>query len=463
MAKYIRIKKSKNLRYKLISILYLLFISLSIIQIPIDWLRVSPEMRNTFLSLKSENLESPLLQSAQSSILDIDKSFTKLVGLKPETGKLKQPENYALSDQFYLNSPVGERLFQVLIEVKDSLFTLNPKDPLRQKFAYLFEQDLTHGLGEESALTWLEWKFKHVPASVARLELSDLVLKLNLLQGELEISDKAPIDKPSFILAYNIDRLHIGDTAYFVYSGQERPMLEIKVNNKGGEEYVWENDTLRFMALDTGYYEFTFTLNQEQKLYSFKVLPGNFRNSLPFQDLANYTGLAFDIPLNSWQKALNYSCDCMAGSRPKKKEESLRIQPTRSGWCRIKGFTSELQALAFQDSVYVHPLPAPLIYTSGISANEVSRSRLRRLKEIPLKVLFPNQPKGLKFQIKSIKAQLHHPDHSELMSFEKSIVLTAQAIEDLQYIEIQEVTVQSLDGPFSISDRLIINVIGDEV
>ena len=36
MAGTVKIKKSKNLRFRLISVLYLLFISLSILQIPID-------------------------------------------------------------------------------------------------------------------------------------------------------------------------------------------------------------------------------------------------------------------------------------------------------------------------------------------------------------------------------------------------------------------------------------------
>ena len=42
MAKYVKISKAKNLRFRLISVLYLLFISLSIIQIPIEWLRINP-------------------------------------------------------------------------------------------------------------------------------------------------------------------------------------------------------------------------------------------------------------------------------------------------------------------------------------------------------------------------------------------------------------------------------------
>ena len=37
----VKIKKSKNLRFRLISVLYLLFISLTVLQIPIEWFRIN--------------------------------------------------------------------------------------------------------------------------------------------------------------------------------------------------------------------------------------------------------------------------------------------------------------------------------------------------------------------------------------------------------------------------------------
>lgn len=463
MGKYIRIKKSKNLRYKLISILYLLFISLSIIQIPIDWLRVSPDMRSTFSAVKSGKKGSAKIESAKSGILSIDETFSGLVGLDQESGRLLQPENYSLSDKFFLNSPHGQELFNQLIEVRDSVQSLASDDPLRLKFEKLFAADLEHGLNQRTAQTWLHWKFLHVPATVARLELSDLILKLNLLLGEFEVNEESQKRNPNFILAFNIDQLHIGDTAFFVYEGDQRPMLDLSIGKNQGQEYVWENDTLIFMALDTGHYHLNFSLGKEQREFNFKVLPANFRSFQNRQDLANYSGLPFQIPLEDWQKELNFSCSCMNGAKPSIKEDQLEIRPMRSGWCIIEAFVKDLKALAFKDSVYIHPLPAPIIYTSGISGNEVSRTRLQRLGQIELKVLFPNQPQGLNFSIEHIKAKLHTRSGSEEKLFENRLRLSESEIESLHYIEIQEVMVRSLDGPLTISDRLIINIIGDEV
>ncbi len=463
MAKYIRIKKSKNLRYKLISILYLLFISLSIIQIPIDWLRISPLMRENFEAVAAANMKSKSIEEAKTRITEVDASFSQLVGIDPTNGKLQQPENYALSDNFFINANEGKVIFDQLVVIKDSILALPLNNNLRVKFEELFAKDLENGLRQDRAQAWLQWKFQHVPATVARLTLSDLTLKLNLLLGEFELVEGDDSENPNFILAYNIDRLHIGDTAFFVYEGDIRPKLDLSVGDADAQEYVWENDTLVFMALDTGLYQLRFFLGNDEKSYRFKVLPGNFRTVENRQNLANYSGLALKLPLEAWQEELDFTCSCMLGAKPKAQDGFLNMLPRRSGWCMIEGFVKEIGALAFKDSIYIHPLPAPLLYTSGISDNQLSRSRLRRLAKIDLKVLFPDQPQGMDFKIEDIKTTLHFKETSESKTFHKELRFSEAEIENLQYIEIQEVTVRSLDGINTIGDRLILNVIGDEV
>ena len=463
MPKYIRIKKSKSLRYRLISILYLLFISLSIIQIPIDWLRISPEIRETFQAIEGNTSQSDRIEMAKAEIQNTEASFSELVGLDPETGKLVQPENYSISDNFFLKSPQGEKLFLPLLAIRDSILALNENDALRQKFQALFAEDLENGLDQNSANAWLHWKFEHVPATVVRLELADLKMKLNLLLGEFEVKQKDGSEEPNFILAYNIDRLHIGDTAFFVYEGERRPKLDLSVGKNEAQEYVWENDTLIFMALDTGVYQLRFRLGEEERNFHFKVLPGNFRTIENRKILAHYAGLPFDLPLDPWQRSLVFSCDCMNGGRPLKKAGNLEVRPQRSGWCRISGLAQETKSLAFKDSVYIHPLPAPILYTSGISGNEVSRSRLKGLGKVDLKILFPNQRQELDFEILDIKTRLHTRDSSYVKTFSAELLFSAEEINHLKYLEIQEVTVQSLSGIMTLSDRLILNIVGDEV
>lgn len=463
MGKYIRIKKSKNLRYKLISILYLLFISLSIIQIPIDWLRVSPDLRGSFEYIEGSGKEHGLIALAGKRIDKVSEDFNQLVGLDPESQKLLQPENYSLSDNFFINSDQGKDLYSDLALVRDTLLGLNEEEELHKQFKFLFEADLNNGLAQKTPDAWLNWKFQHVPATVARLELADLKMRLKLLEGEFDIKDAKANGEPNFILAYNIDRLHIGDTAYFVYQGKQRPRLDLAVGKDQAQSYEWEKDTLVFMALDTGAYHLRFTLNQQERHFHFNVLPGNFRSTENRKILANYTGLPFELELDEWQASLQFSCDCMSNRSPILKEKKLEVQPTRSGWCHIKGLAPGTEALAFQDSVYIHPLPAPLVYASGISANRISQSRLESRGEIELKVLFPNQPKDLQFSIEEVQAMLHYRDKSLERSFEAGIQLKPEEIANLQYIEIESVSVSGPDGTINLSDRLILNIIGDEV
>ena len=146
MAKYIRIKKSKNLRFRLISILYLLFISLSIIQIPIGWLRVNPNLRTTLLSFDSESKEGDNIEGLKNRIKTIESEFMAFAGSDPLTGDLLNPENYAQTDQFFLEGKKGEELFLALQSLDDSVNQLPEDNPTRIAYLKLFQSDLDHGL-----------------------------------------------------------------------------------------------------------------------------------------------------------------------------------------------------------------------------------------------------------------------------------------------------------------------------
>ena len=122
----------------------------------------------------------------------------------------------------------------------------------------------------------------------------------------------------------------------------------------------------------------------------------------------------------------------------------------------------KLQALAFEDSVYIHPLPAPLVYASGISQNQISRTRLLQRPEIDLKVLFPGQDEAPQLDIKEVKAKLYGSFGEKTVSSPHKLILEATDVKGLSYIEIEEVLIQSPDGEMKISDRLIINVITHE-
>ena len=48
MSEYVKIKRSKNLRFRLISLMYLIFIVLSMTQIPVAWLKIGSPIASYF-------------------------------------------------------------------------------------------------------------------------------------------------------------------------------------------------------------------------------------------------------------------------------------------------------------------------------------------------------------------------------------------------------------------------------
>jgi len=86
MAEYIKIKKSKNLRFRLISVLYLLFISLSILQIPLEWLRINDNYADYFQRTKVE-LTIPELEETYQLVGAMDSMYTLEVGFNQKNRK----------------------------------------------------------------------------------------------------------------------------------------------------------------------------------------------------------------------------------------------------------------------------------------------------------------------------------------------------------------------------------------
>lgn len=102
MAKFVKIKKAKNLRFRLISVLYLLFISLSIIQIPIEWLRINPTMAAYLTSTTSKDVVVLEMRAAMDAVDQIDAEFTKSLGFDEKNNIYREPNGYSNTDNFFI-------------------------------------------------------------------------------------------------------------------------------------------------------------------------------------------------------------------------------------------------------------------------------------------------------------------------------------------------------------------------
>jgi hypothetical protein len=84
----VKIKKSKNLRFRLISVLYLLFISLTVLQIPIEWFRINYSLLDYMNKSTKAELTVPEIKACYDYVDDLDKRYLEaLGGYNPATGK----------------------------------------------------------------------------------------------------------------------------------------------------------------------------------------------------------------------------------------------------------------------------------------------------------------------------------------------------------------------------------------
>jgi hypothetical protein len=88
MAQFERITHSKNLRFKLISMMYIIFFVLAVMQIPTSWLIVTQPM-HTYLNRAKASLEEPTLSAINSSIIETTNSFKEALGINQASKKSK--------------------------------------------------------------------------------------------------------------------------------------------------------------------------------------------------------------------------------------------------------------------------------------------------------------------------------------------------------------------------------------
>jgi len=276
MAKFVRISKAKNLRFRLISLLYLLFISLSIIQIPIEWLRINPTVSDYLNSTTSKTVSVIQIKAAMDAVTQIESDFTKALGYNEKTKSINEPTGYAVSDNFFIINKKADYLFEKFVDLKNYFLNLPETNPKRKEFEKLFSGDLENGLRNNKPILWAEWKFKHAPATVVKTLLAELRLRLNLLNGAIELDSKGDKADKIVLLAYNLDVLKPGDTATFVIAKKAETSVKIDLGGIIVNDYKWKGDTLYFIPKTTGQYNVEFNSKGVIDKLSITVIPAGF-------------------------------------------------------------------------------------------------------------------------------------------------------------------------------------------
>ena len=456
MAGTVKIKKSKNLRFRLISVLYLLFISLSILQIPIEWFRINFGLLDYMNKSTKVELTVPEIKNCYDYIEDLDKRYLEaLGGYNPTTGKYNEPNGYSVTDVFFFKPGTADVLFEKLTSLMKYYRALPSTDAKRKQFESLFAQDLANGLGEGKKKIYLEWKFKHAPANVVRTFLGEMRLRLKLLNGGLELKDEQGRNN-IVLMAYNIESVRPGDTVKIVVFDHEQMEVSATENGKRFDLNKWQGDTLLFIPSYVGTYTISFKKNGAEETLNVTALPKVFEDKADHGFQTFYEGKSAELRFVNLLNAGSASCGCDLAMQMNKNEGKLKFTPNSSGWCKFKINTSDGMAL-LDDSVFVQQVPMPFILVEGSSDRTISIARLNATKRIDFRAVHHEMP-NFNYEITSMKLRLVGADESSKEITGSSINLTSEQLSKLQYVVVDKVSVQTQVKLIQYQEPIVIQI-----
>ena len=366
MSNRIRIKKPKALRYMLISVLYLLFISTSVINIPIEWLRINKYVAPLLSEANIVSIDHKELFTVYQLVEQIKEEFYTKLGYDETTGKYREPYGYSITDNFFITNERGILLQDALKQVHIHLDELGEEKA--ELFNSLFEADIENGLLQEGP-NWISWKFKHVPAVMAETLLNELILRVRLIGGDLEFNNSQPsTEVPGLVkFATNLDSMVLGDTLTIVTASQD-----IVVEARMRQEENWQRfiqDSLKhyFVPLLTGTYELRLVSENSEEQFSFTVLPGRINRRRVEVLLSYFEGQPAIVSIGTIISDGSVSCSC--DEEAIFRNQQLKFTPNNTGWCsfEVRGGNN---IILLKDSVYVHSTPQPLVKIKGLLDDE---------------------------------------------------------------------------------------------
>jgi len=458
MAKFVKIEKSKNLRFRLISLLYLLFISFSIIQIPIGWIRINPTIEDYLNSAASKKVSIVQIKAALDAVNQIEQEYIKAVGINEKTKTLNEPTGYSVTDNFFIKNKKADYLFAKFVNLKNYYATLNESNPKRKEFEQLFSGDLENGLNNNKSILWSEWKFKHVPAAIVKTLLAELRLRLNLLNETIDFDSSKGIKADNTVLlAFNLDILKLGDTATFVIARKPETQVKFELNGYSVNDIIWNGDTLYFIPKTTGKYLVeTNTKGVIEKL-NIDVIPAGFEDEK--RDLLRtfVVGKRASLKYTNVLKADKVYCTCADASKITQSTGNIDFTPNSPGWCAFQIISSNRQVLLF-DSLFVQDVPNPQIIVNEASNNKISINRIKQTKSISIGALSPDM-NVYKYDISKVNYTLIGANRETKSILTHKIDLGGIDIDKLKYIIVNEVEIKTIFKEIKLSKPILIEII----
>lgn len=454
MAQYVYIKKSKNLRFKLISLMYLIFLILSVIQIPIAWLKVSPLIQN-YIQKPQAVYSDSILVILSKNLQQTDDLFKKELGYDEQKNQMPEPNSFTVTDKFFMDGTQGKKLFDDFVTVKNWAQQLPTTDERKALFLTLFDDDLKNGIGKEDASKWLQYRWKHVPAEFARNLLEEINLRYKLLGNKKGIAETAN-EEPKFTLMTGYSTMRVGDAANLATRGDKLVELIVERDGFSSKDYEINGNSFNFKPSVAGLYVIKAKGLIKTERMEIQVLPAGFpqKEALPFR--VCYTGVTYTQKIPAYTKDAELICETDPEATMEAKTGKLTFNPKKEGWCTIKINSSE--GILFLDSVFVKNLPDPILMVKNAPSLSMSKRRLEREGKIEIQAMHPSFEEGV-YEIKAFDVRWVG-NNSQIEKINGSQLKTnGKSMSQLQYIIIYNIEVKAGNESRKFEKPIIIQLI----
>jgi len=455
MGNYVKVKKAKVLRFKLISVMYLIFISLSMLQIPIDWLRTNINMAEYINKSTKVEFDDPEIAKIYNKISKMETAFLQEIGYDAENKTYKDLDGYNISDNYFIRLKKGYEIFDELIKLKKIYLSLDIKNPKVKEFEGLFFSDLKNGLKTEKSNLWVEWKFKHVPVGVVVTWLADLKLRMKLLHGGIITTEEQNRDY-LVLMAYNIEAVRPGDTVRIVVFNHEEMQVSASQGNNTFDLNKWSGDTLLFIPQYVGVYDLSFKKNGVEETLKVTSVAKSFEKEKENKFNIFYQGKTSELQYVNLLNPSLVTCGCDENVSIDRQKSKVTFKPVSTGWCNFQINNTEGKIL-LRDSVYVQKLPIPFVYAKGVSGDVISKLRLKTDNKLVLYATHPDLQK-FNFQLSNLRYRLVGLSSEIFTAPNDVITVPTDKIESLRYIIVEAADINNEIKNMEFISPLVIQV-----
>jgi hypothetical protein len=422
-----------------------------------DWLRVNDRISNYFVKISNQDPISELeLSNAITEIEQLQVQFTKLCSLE------KDPTGYNVTDAFFINQKKGTQLFSTLFTLKQYYLSKPENDSTRLRFLELFQEDLSNGLIDGDLNKWIIWKFKNVPSTVAQLMINEISVRCHLLNGSVSVSQKK--EENLVQLAFNLDNLHLGDTAFILLNSSYTKDFKVSYNSKNSVEFNKKGDSVYFIPKNVGSYTLVATgKDKKRESLNINVAPMTITESLvnkvPGKNPIYYffQGKPSFIISEVIKTDNKYRITGGNWDNVKIGNGKIEFTPKTVGW-NVLGLESKDGTTFLKDSVYVYPTPKPIVVAYQTSNNKISLKQLLVDGKLKIQVFHPLH-KEIIYKIEEMDIKYVGDVIENFKCNSDVILMKNNQISKVKFIQIRNIKVRTVSGVMVLEDPLLVEVI----